>query len=887
MGLVYRLKTDYLAFQMNQLRENTDASQKRRMSTRRRVLVLVLILLILPILGLTVMIARFNPNKYAPAIIAAVEQATGRQLTLGGPIRMRLSLTPVVEVNDINLSNPPGFTDPNLLTLRRVEAKIALIPLLSHRLTILRLVLENPNIILERDKAGAANWDFSRPQPGPMATAGTSSKPYNSISGYKIALQAVQIQNGQLTIKDNRGGAPTTIAFPQLVGTADSPASPLHLTAKAVLGTTPFDLNGDVGPIERFSGIGDGPWPVNLSLQIAGAHGTVHGTIAHPRSAQGYDLSVNLHVPALETVAKSLPASLVTGLTIPPVHDIDASVRIVDQNSTIPAIDNLSIKAGASNLSSVRSGLALQALDIEMVSLDQHISIHAAGMIGKSVLALTGNFGPPQALLNPAFLPSNMPPQGSFPISVSAQAGDAKIGITGAIATPAKLAGAALALNATIPDLSTLSPLAGTSLPAWKNIVVQTTLIDPGGLGLKNAVGLDGLAVTMDNAAFGGDARLYFGAQPRLQLALNASNMNVDALQAAMPPPSTPAIVPPAPATPAGRVIPNIALPIKLLKTASADVQISADTLIWNQATYTALQGHAVLAKGVLTVNPVTGQLPGGGITANAVIDATKDPAAESVRLAAPALALSPLLKAFGLPNTAQGTVQAQISATSTGDSLPAIAASLNGQLGLAMVNGIVDGAVIDRLFGNVLRTVGLAASPVDAQEPVPVRCAALRVDATNGVGTIRALTLDSSPLLLLGGGSVDFGNETLGIILHPLLKLANTKAGVPVEIGGSFEAPIISVASLSALQAAAKRPGGSPVNLTQQVLDNNSILGQLASTFGIGNGGDVCPAALKLGRLGESGPAAPPMAAAPAGTGVSAPAVNAPKNLLNSLFGK
>ena len=49
----------------------------------------------------------------------------------------------------------------------------------------------------------------------------------------------------------------------------------------------------------------------------------------------------------------------------------------------------------------------------------------------------------------------------------------------------------------------------------------QTTVIDPGGLGLRNAVGLDGLAVAMDNAAFGGTANLYFGAQPRLRTALN------------------------------------------------------------------------------------------------------------------------------------------------------------------------------------------------------------------------------------------------------------------------------------------------------------------------------------------------------------------------------
>ena len=162
--------------------------------------------------------------------------------------------------------------------------------------------------------------------------------------------------------------------------------------------------------------------------------------------------------------------------------------------------------------------------------------INATGTSGNAPLTLAGHFGPPQALMNPALLPSTMPPQGSFPVTLTAQAGDAKFGVTGAIATPQTLAGVALALNATIPDLSALSPLAGRSLPAWKNINAQTSVIDPGGLGLRNAVGLDGLTVTLDNAAFGGAADLYFSPQPRLQAEIKFSQVNIDALLAAMPP---------------------------------------------------------------------------------------------------------------------------------------------------------------------------------------------------------------------------------------------------------------------------------------------------------------------------------------------------------------
>jgi AsmA protein len=875
---------------MDQSRDHLDAYQRRSGSVWRWVIVGVLAILLLPALAVAVLIARFDPNRYAPAIIAAVDQATGRQLTLSGPVTIKLSLTPVIAASDISLSNPPGFADPNLLTLRGVEAKIALLPLLSHRLDILQLVLVTPSIVLERNDAGAANWDFAPPHAASPAMAGPMPIPGSS-GGYKVALEAVKISNGLLTIKEAGAAAPVIVVLPTLIGMADSLAAPLHLTAEATLGAMPFSATGVVGPIMQLSGIGTAPWPVDMAFQLGSATATIRGKFTRPHIARGYDLAVNLNVPALEALSGILPTKAPHGMTLPALHGLTAAARIVDQNSTIPAIDDLSIKAGSSDLSALRPGLALNSLDIEMASLDQPVAIQAAGKLGDSPMTLTAHLGAPQALLNPALLPSTMPPQGSYPVSEVAQAGDAKAMVQGAIATPETLSGAALALSGTIPDLSKLAPLAGRPLPAWTHIAMQTTLIDPGGQGLRNAAGLDGLVVTMDNAAFGGAASLYFGARPRLQLALKFSQVNVDALRSEMPPPAAPAVAQPSPA-PAGApamLIPDTPLPLKLLKRASADMQISADTLIWNQATFSALQAHGVLGNGVLLLRPVTGQLPGGAVTASATLDATKEPATATVKVNAPALALAPFLRTFGILNTAEGTVQAQFSATGSGDTPRALAASLDGQLGLAMVNGVVDGAVLDELFGTALQTVGLPEGLVAAQGPVPVRCAALRVDAANGIGTIRALTLDSNRLFLQGGGNIDFGQETLGIILRPQMRVAGTDVGVPVEIGGSFLAPATTVPKLSAVQVAASGAAGLSAGLAQPGSGNNSILGRAENLLGIGdprNAGDACPAALSLGRLGQPGPAAPPMgkAGAPGGT---APALRGPQNLLNTLLSK
>jgi hypothetical protein len=110
------------------------------------------------------------------------------------------------------------------------------------------------------------------------------------------------------------------------------------------------------------------------------------------------------------------------------------------------------------------------------------------------------------------------------------------------------------------------------------------------------------------------------------------------------------------------------------------------------------------------------------------------------------------------------------------------------------------------------------------------------------------------------------------------------------VEVGGSFNAPTTSIAPAGAVQAAAQSAAGLLAGTPQQGQEKNSFLGKAASLLGIAIGGssegDVCPAALSLGRLGQPGPAAPAMSTAPA-SGTATPAPSGPKSLLNGLLGQ
>src|SRR5471032_1645191 len=73
-----------------------------------------------------------SPSSLKPRLIAAVERATGRTMTIAGRIGIEFSLVPTVVMEDVSLANPPGFSRPDMVKVARVEVSLALMPLLQH-----------------------------------------------------------------------------------------------------------------------------------------------------------------------------------------------------------------------------------------------------------------------------------------------------------------------------------------------------------------------------------------------------------------------------------------------------------------------------------------------------------------------------------------------------------------------------------------------------------------------------------------------------------------------------------------------------------------------------------------------------------------------------------
>lgn len=839
-----------------------------------------------------VFVAQFDPNSLKPRIIAAVKRATGRDLLLNGKIGLALSLPPTIQAEDVAFSNPPGFSRPQMATLQSIELNLALLPLLSRRIEINRLVLIKPDILLETATNGQPNWQMS-PEVSPTAPAG-SEKPAGSqadTSGGKtaasVSVDTVRIQDGTVAYRDDATGKATTLGLPRLLATAASPNSPLHVDADARYQSTDFSLVADTGSLTRLQDpAATSPWPLKVALTVGSAKLTTDGSMTRPLQGRGYNLAIGGMVPDATVLTP-----LLQGFVPPPLHGVSFSANIADSGNKLPDVSSLTLQVGSSDLGSWVPGLILDKLDIAAPKADQPIKLDGAARLANLPVAVSGTLGPP-ALLMPGAKPTPLP------VDIAAHAAGANASATGTIANASAMTGANIVLNAQIPDLSALAPVARHPLPAVKSVALQGTLTDANG-GLRQGAALHGFSLTSLQGDLSGDAAVGFGPRKSLTAVLKSNRIDLDGLQAlvdqmpaagsssAGPPPSagsgsTPA---PAPAQPAKRgerrLFSDRPIPLNLLRGADADVRLNIADLRSGGADYKAIDTHAVLSGGKLTVSPFAADLPGGHLTGTGLVDASQPTPPIHLVLHAPGLALKTVLATLNQPSYASGNLEVYADLDGVGDSPHAIAATLNGSVGLAMAGGTIDNRLLGSVLGKVMESLD-ALNLVGKGGNSELRCFGLRLDIRHGLAAINPLALNSSLLTLTGTGTANLGAETVALALRPQARVVGTELIIPIAVSGPIRDPSVKVNDLGAAEANAGTVAGV-------VLGNATPLGVIGGLFGadklIGGGKtDICGSALAAAR-GQAAAASAQGQGAPAAAKPAQPSAPNPGAILKNLF--
>jgi uncharacterized protein involved in outer membrane biogenesis len=246
----------------------------------RKVLILGVALLILAT-GALFLAPRFiDPGWYRDAITVELRRLTGREIASAGPLVLTLLPNPGLIAEDVRLANPAGTALPDMLRAKRIDARLALLPLLTGKLVLRSLTLIDPILDLERLADGSANWQFSQPAPG-EAAQGSPSRRQDAAehTAPTIAIGRIAIANG--TVLYRSGGVEERIDKLDLEASAQDIAGPAHGAGNMIVRGQRLDFELDIDRIaERM------PLRLALALPAPGVRVQLAGDLLMPRGGE-------------------------------------------------------------------------------------------------------------------------------------------------------------------------------------------------------------------------------------------------------------------------------------------------------------------------------------------------------------------------------------------------------------------------------------------------------------------------------------------------------------------------------------------------------------------------------------------------------------------------
>lgn len=268
-------------------------------------------------------------NRYKSLLSAQVKAATGRELTIAGPLELKPSLVPLLVANGVTLSNAAGGSRPVMVKIERVEAEIALLPLLKREFRIQRLVLSTPEILLETDAQGRGNWQFA---PTAAAVPTAIQAPTDGSPPTRLSLRELKIKNAHVKWRDGRSGRTDTLNLHKIAFVPEP--GPAGLLGVQIIGDyqgDEYSVNGKVGGM---AGLGARkPWPVQLRAAFHGNTLSVEGSIADPLAGAGADLKLAVQGDELALLAR------LAGHPLPPIGPFKLSGRLNETAGRLGLVD--------------------------------------------------------------------------------------------------------------------------------------------------------------------------------------------------------------------------------------------------------------------------------------------------------------------------------------------------------------------------------------------------------------------------------------------------------------------------------------------------------------------------------------------------------------------
>ena len=243
--------------------------------------------------------------------------------------------------------------------------------------------------------------------------------------------------------------------------------------------------------------------------------------------------------------------------------------------------------------------------------------------------------------------------------------------------------------------------------------------------------------------------------------------------------------------TPTKYLLPETPLHTERLTRSNAEVDYSARSIKSRDFPLTSLNTHISVQEGVLNLKPLAFGFTQGRLSGSLKIDARKTLPVTSLDARLTDLKAENFIKSSDKP--IQGTLEARALLTGRGTSVHAVASSADGTFTVVVPQGGMRHSLAEWTGVDLLSALSLNLSGDNSN--TKLRCAVAHFGARNGVLTSERFLIDTDPVRIDGGGTINLKDETLDMKMQGAPKSFQlVRLRAPITIRGSLAHPKLGV---------------------------------------------------------------------------------------------
>jgi uncharacterized protein involved in outer membrane biogenesis len=290
------------------------------------------------------------------------------------------------------------------------------------------------------------------------------------------------------------------------------------------------------------------------------------------------------------------------------------------------------------------------------------------------------------------------------------------------------------------------------------------------------------------------------------------------------------------PKTSSAGAIPDAEIDFERLKAMDAHVRFRGTRVESPIMPVKEVATEITLRDGMLQVKPLRFGVGDGRIDFTLALDGRAKPAKIDAVVALTRVPIGEVLRSFEAKlkqyQASTGTLGGRAQIKGQGNSLKALLASSNGDLGLAMEKGQIGALLIEMLGLDVAESIGFLAK---GNKPVPLRCFIAEFEFIDGIMGSKTFVIDTTDTNITGEGAVNFKEETVNFRLAPHPKdFSPLTVRTPVTIGGPLNnvkirpeaAPLVARLGLATALSAVLTPLAAPLAFVDVGLGKDSDCG-------------------------------------------------------------